>query len=172
MRKWLSAYGLAFAAAALVAFTLSGCATMGLAGLEEPDVRLMGVEVEGFGLDSAKLLFDFEVDNPNNRALRLDGVAYRLRLEGEPLLDGRRRERTEIAARSESRVTLPVTVRYEDLFRALRALRDERRPSYQLLADFEFDAPVVGTLTVPVNRSGRIPLDRLTGFLDRLGRFE
>lgn len=141
---------------------LAGCSTMGVGKIQEPEVRLMGLEVGDMGLDSAEILFDFEVQNPNARSLRLDGVAYRLRLEGEPLLDGRRGERMEIAAGGESRVTLPMTVRYADVFRAIRTLRNESRPSYELNADFEFDVPVIGTLVVPVNRRGRVSLDQIT----------
>jgi LEA14-like dessication related protein len=152
----------------LASLGLSGCSAMGMVGIEEPDVRLMGVDVGSLALDSAELLFDFEIDNPNTRALVLDGVAYRLNLEGERFLDGRRGERVEIAAGRESRVTLPVTLRYDDLARALRSLRREDRPSYELKADFEFDAPLVGTLVVPVTQRGRVPLDRLTGLLGRL----
>ncbi len=152
----------------LAGLTLSGCSAIGLAGIEEPDVRLMGVDVGSLALDSAEHLFDFEIDNPNTRALVLDGVAYRLNLEGERLLDGRRGQRLEIAARDASRVTLPVIVRYDDLARALRNLRRENRPSYELQADFEFDTPIIGTLVVPVTQRGRVPLDRLTGLLGRI----
>jgi LEA14-like dessication related protein len=152
----------------LVGLGLSGCSAIGLAGIEEPDVRLMGVDVGSLGLDSAELLFDFQVDNPNARSLVLDGVAYRLNVEGERLLDGRRGQRLEIAARDQSRVTLPVTVRYDDFARALRSLRGQDRPSYELKADFEFDAPLVGTLVVPVTQRGRVPLDRLAGWVGRI----
>ena len=152
----------------IMGLALSGCSAMGLAGIEEPDVRLMGVDVGNLGLDSAELLFDFEVDNPNARALVLDGVAYRLSLQGARLLDGRRGQRLEIAAQDESRVTLPVTVRYDDFARALRSLRRQERPSYELQADFEFDAPIVGTLVVPVTHRGRVPLDRLAGWVGRI----
>jgi LEA14-like dessication related protein len=153
----------------LLGVGLSGCSSaLGLAGIQEPEVRLMGVEVGDLGLDSAELLFDFEIDNPNERSLRLEGVAYRLNVEGSRLLDGRRGERMEIAARAENRVTLPMTVRYDDLFRALRTLGREERPAYELQADFEFDAPLVGTLVVPVNRKGRVSLDRLASRLGGL----
>jgi len=152
----------------LASLGLSGCSALGMVGIEEPDVRLMGVDVGSLALDSAELVFDFEVDNPNARALILDGVTYRLNVEGARLLDGRRGQRLEIAAQDESRVSLPVTVRYDDLARALRSLRKQDRPSYELEADFEFDAPVVGTLVVPVTQRGRVPLDRLTGVLGRL----
>jgi LEA14-like dessication related protein len=152
----------------LAGLTLSGCSAIGLAGIEEPNVRLLGVDVGSLALDSAELLFDFEIDNPNTRALILDGVAYRLNLEGERFLDGRRGERVEMAAGRKSRVTLPVILRYDDLARALRTLRREDRPTYELKADFEFDAPIVGTLVVPVTQRGRVPLDRLTGLLGRI----
>jgi LEA14-like dessication related protein len=161
------------AAAVLLLATLglSGCSALGMVGIEEPDVRLMGVDVGSLALDSAELLFDFEIDNPNAQRLLLDGVAYRLNLEGERVLDGRRGQRLEIAARDESRVTLPMIVRYDDLARALRTLRRQESPSYELQADFEFDAPLVGTLVVPVHQRGRVSLDRLTGALGRiLGR--
>ena len=155
----------------LVGLGLSGCSAIGLAGIEEPKVRLMGVDVGSLGLDSADLVFDFQVDNPNARALVLDGVGYRLNVEGERLLDGRRGQRLEIAAQDQSRVTLPVTVRYDDFARALRSLRGREHPSYELKADFEFDAPIVGTLVVPVTQRGKVPLDRLAGWVGRiLGR--
>jgi LEA14-like dessication related protein len=156
------------AALLMVGLAISGCSAIGLAGIEEPEVRLMGVDVGSVGLDSAELLFDFNVDNPNARDLMLDGVAYRLDVEGARLLDGRRGERLEIRSGRDNRVTLPVTVRYEDLSRVLRNLRREERPSYELKADFEFDAPLVGTLVVPVTQRGRVPLDRLAGWLGRI----
>jgi LEA14-like dessication related protein len=163
---------ISIAAVLLVAsLGLSSCSALSLAGIEEPDVRLMGVDVGSLALDSAELLFDFEIDNPNAQRLLLDGVAYRLSLEGERVLDGRRGQRLEIAAQDESRVTLPMVVRYDDLARALRTLRRQGSPSYELTADFEFDAPLVGTLVVPVTQRGRVSLDRLAGPLGRiLGR--
>lgn len=164
----LKSLNISAAAAAVLLLALSGCSTLGLAGIEKPEVRLMGVDVGSVGLDSAELLFDFNVDNPNARDLVLDGVAYRLNVEGARLLDGRRGQRTEILSRRDNRVTLPVTVRYDDLARALRSLRRDDRPSYELLADFEFDAPVVGTLVVPVTQRGQVPLDRLAGWLGRI----
>jgi hypothetical protein len=96
-------------------------------------------------------------------------VGYRLALNDRHLLDGRRDERTEIAARGESLVRLPVTVRYEDLYRVIRSFSGSRRtrPDYELDADFQFDAPLVGGITVPVRKTGTIPIDRL---LARLGR--
>lgn len=147
---------------------VSACAGAGLGNaLRNPDVDVVGAELTRTGFEGADLLFQFEVDNPNAFGLVLDGLNYRLRLNDKPLLNGRQDDRTEIAARTESRVDLPVTVRYDDLVRVLETLDDSTHPSYELQADFQFAAPLVGTITVPVTKRGEIPLGRL---LSRIGR--
>lgn len=148
--------------------TLSACAGVGLGNaLRNPDVDVVSAELTRTGFEGADLLFEFEVDNPNGFGMVLDGLNYRLRLNDRPLLNGRQDDRTEIAARTASRVDLPVTVRYDDLIRVLETLDDSTRPSYELQADFQFAAPLVGTITVPVTKRGEIPLERL---LSRIGR--
>lgn len=147
---------------------LSACAGLGLgSALRNPDVDVVSAELTRTGFEGADLLFEFEVDNPNAVGLVLNGLNYRLRLNDRPLLNGRQDDRTEIAAQTESLVQLPVTVRYDDLIRVLETLDDSTRPSYELQADFQFAAPIVGTITVPVTKRGEIPLQRL---LERIGR--
>lgn len=144
----------------VLALSLSGCAGLGRR-LLEPEVRVIGVDVGDMALDSAELVFDFEVDNPNAVALVLNQIGYQLHINGRPFADGRRNERTQIAANGESRVQLPLVLRYADVARVIRSLGDNRRPDYELEADFQFDAPVLGAVTVPVRRRGRVPLDRI-----------
>ena len=148
---------------------LAGCAGLGVGDvMRSPDVDIVGAELTNTGLDGADVLFEFEVDNPNGVALVLDGLDYRLRLNGKPLLDGRQDERTQIAARSESRVDLPVRVRYADLLRVLETLGDDDQTSYEIQADFQFAVPVLGSISVPVTRRGELSLDRF--LRSRLGR--
>ncbi|HET9227159.1 MAG TPA: LEA type 2 family protein [Thermoanaerobaculia bacterium] len=142
--------------------SLAGCAGLGLGSVfREPDVDVVGAELTRTGLSGADVLFEFEVDNPNGMALVLDGLNYRLRLNDEPLLNGRQDKRTEIAAKSESRVSLPVSIQYDDILRVLETLDDNERPNYELQADFQFAVPIVGTVTVPVTKRGQLSLDRL-----------
>jgi LEA14-like dessication related protein len=150
----------------IVLIALAGCA--GLGGVvQQPRVEVVGAEVTRADLDAADVLFRFDVDNPNALGLLLSGVGYRLSLNGQPLLDGRQDQRTQIAARGQSRVELPVTLRYEDVIRAVRSLRDVSRPTYEIQADFQFAVPVLGVVTVPVTHRGELSLDR---WLSRLGR--
>lgn len=158
-----------WSALALGLVFLTGCSGFGLDQVvERPDVRVTNARLVNTDLTAANLLVEFEVDNPNGVALVLDGVDYRLRVNGEPFLDGRRGERTRIAARERSTFELPLTLRYTDVLRVVDSFRGEgaRRPRYQLDADFEFDVPVLGVVTVPVRETGDIPLERI---LDRFG---
>jgi LEA14-like dessication related protein len=141
---------------------LAGCAGLGLGDVfREPDVDVVGAELTRTGLSGADVLFEFEVENRNGIALMLDGFDYRIRLNEKPLLNGRQDRRTEIAANAQSRFNLPVTFQYDDVLRVLETLDDNERPSYELQADFQFDVPVLGTVTVPVTKRGQLSLDRL-----------
>lgn len=149
-------------AGVLALLSLAGCAGVGLGNVfREPDVDVVGAELTRTGLSGADVLFEFEVDNPNGVALVLDGLNYRLRLNDKPLLDGRQDKRTEIAAKTESRVNLPVSIEYDDILRVLETLDDDDSPSYELQADFQFAVPVLGTVTVPVTKRGQLSLNRL-----------
>jgi LEA14-like dessication related protein len=147
--------------------SLSGCASALSQALREPDVRLVGAQLQQVDLSGADLLFEFEVDNPNGLALVLDQVGYQLAINGRHLLDGQRDERTEIAARTQSRIALPVTIRLDDAYQVLRSFsgRERTRPDYRLDANFRFAAPIVGGITVPVHKTGTVPLDRLMSYI-------
>jgi len=153
-----------------VALALSSCSGFGLDDVvRQPEVDIVGFEVTDASIFGAKLLFEFQVDNPNALALVLDGIGYRLRLNGERLLDGRHAQRTEIAARGESRIQLPVTVSFSDLARVIKSFEGRKRPDYDLEADFQFDVPVLGSVVVPVHEQGEIPMNRVREFLDSAG---
>jgi LEA14-like dessication related protein len=150
-----------------LSLALSGCTGALERALREPDVRLVGAQLQEVDLSGADLLFEFEVDNPNGLGLVLDQVGYQLAINGRHLLDGQRDERTEIAARTRSRVALPVTIRLDDAYQVLRSFsgRERTRPDYRLDADFRFAAPIVGGITVPVHKTGTVPLDRLMSYI-------
>jgi LEA14-like dessication related protein len=138
-----------------------------------PKVTLTDLQLTGVSLAGADLVFRFQVDNPNSRGMVLDGIGYKLRLNGEPMLEGRHDQRIEIAA-GPSTVELPMTVGYSDLARILRGLvsssKSSSKPTYDLDAEFRFAVPVLGSVTVPVTRRGVIPLDKVKLDLGAVGR--
>lgn len=162
---------LLLAAALSLAMGLSACASLGgLADMVQPEVDVTDVKLLGTTLTGADLLFQFRVDNPNAVALVLDDIGYRLRLNGEPLLDGRRNQQTRIEASGRSIVELPVTIKFADVYRVIQSFQGRGKPDYALDADFRFDVPVLGAVTVPVTKRGEIPLDRLRDAMEGVGR--
>jgi LEA14-like dessication related protein len=159
-----------------VAFSLtlsvSACTTLGgLANVVEPEVDITDVKLLGTTLTGADLLFEFRVDNPNAVALVLDGIGYQLSLNNERLLDGTRDQQTRIEANGRSTVQLPVSIKFADLYRVIQSFEGRRgSPDYALDADFRFDVPVLGSVTVPVTQKGEIPIDRLRDAMNRYGR--
>lgn len=142
--------------------TLAGCAGLVAPALKEPTVTLEDTQVIALDLEQADLLFDFRVGNPNGVTLPLAGIEYELLVNGSRFLDGAQDRRVDIAAHGESRVELPVTLRYRDLFTAFRSLRDRERSDYEIRADFLFDVPLLGRIRVPVKERGDLPLPRLS----------
>jgi LEA14-like dessication related protein len=169
LRTFRAAGLLAVALAA--ALTFSACSTLGgLANVVEPEVDITDVKLLGTTLTGADLLFEFRVDNPNDVALVLDGIGYRLSLNNEHLLDGTRDQRTQILANGRSTVELPVSIKFQDIYRVIRSFEGRDKPDYALDADFRFDVPVLGYVTVPVTQRGEIPIDRLRDALEGVGR--
>jgi LEA14-like dessication related protein len=154
------------ATAALCAFSLTGCALNTLAHMESPTVNVTGVKLLGATLAGADVLVQFRVDNPNDVDLVLDGITYKLRLNGQPLLDGHFDRQIQIVASDQTAVELPVTIRFDDLSRVVRTLQGKKTPEYALDANLRFAVPVLGEVTVPVTQTGKVPVDRL---LQQLG---
>src|SRR5258708_34699941 len=102
-----------------------------------PKVTLDDVQLTGASLAGADLVFHFQVDNPNSRGMVLDGIGYKLRLNGKPMLEGRHDDHIEIAA-GPSVVELPMTVGYSDLLRIVKGLASSTKPAYDLDAEFRF----------------------------------
>jgi LEA14-like dessication related protein len=149
-------------------FAFAGCGGLDtLSHMAAPDVNVTGVKLLGATLTGADVLVQFRVDNPNAVDLVLDGIGYKLRLNGQPLLDGRYDKQVQIAASGRTAVELPVTIRFEDLYRVARTLQGRKDPEYALDADLRFAVPVLGEVTVPVTQTGKVPVDRL---LQQIGK--
>lgn len=140
-------------------------ACTGVPGLvERPRVSVEGVEVTGVALRTVDLEVRFQVENPNSFRLHLAGLDYAVEVADRTLFEGDRRERLALGPREQGLVNLPITVRYEEVYRALRdAGRDRSRDGvgYTVHAGLRFQVPPVGEIRVPTEARGEIPLPGL-----------
>jgi LEA14-like dessication related protein len=152
----------ALAAVSLAVLTLlfAGCTSFGHL-FKDPKVQLHEAAIAGLSSTGADLILDFDVTNPNRVKLPLSGVDYQVWVNGERFLAGTESNRVDVPGHGAARVTLPVTIRYDDFLRVVKSLKDHPRPEYDIQAVFRFDVPVVGTVRVPVREHRVIPLPEL-----------
>jgi pyridoxine 5-phosphate synthase len=139
---------------------LTGCAGFGHL-FKDPKVKLREAAISGLSTEGADLTLDFDVMNPNGVGLPVQGIDYKVWVNGERFLAGSEGERIDVPAHGAVRVRLPVTIRYDDFVRVLKSLKDHPLPDYDIEAEFRFAVPVVGTVRVPVREHRTIPVPEL-----------
>lgn len=73
--------------ALLVLSLAAGCAGL-TASWTAPEVALLGAQPKLLGLDRQSFLVNLGVTNPNDRALPIKGLSYRVQVEGQDLAEG------------------------------------------------------------------------------------
>lgn len=95
---------------------LAGCAGMG-AAWQAPEVELVGIQPRQIALERQSVVLRLRLTNPNDRALPVKGLTYRVLLEGRELAEGSSelarlippggREEVELEVRSDLLALLP-----------------------------------------------------------------
>ena len=146
---------------------LSGCAAMqnvlkGM-GYVNPSVEIVDMSVTKWGLDTLGTTFDVAVKNPNPVGFTLQGIQYGLDIDGSRLTSGQSKTPVSIAANGASTTTLAFDFPLAQTANALIALLSKREVNYGLESAFQIGRPDFN-VTVPVNKSGRLPLPQLPKF--------
>ncbi|TVP53774.1 MAG: hypothetical protein EA349_13185 [Halomonadaceae bacterium] len=139
----------------------SGCALFE----EEMDRRTPTASVEGtriaaLSFDSVDLMVDVRIDNPNPVGVRLAGLDYDLRLDGERALSGSSDNRSEIPARDSGVVSIPITLGFKDLYGRVGGLRGKNEVGYDLDLGLSVDVPLLGVRRLSANTASTLPLPR------------
>lgn len=85
----------------------------------KPDVSVSRVSFAGLSFDDMDLVFDFAVDNPNAFGISLSNFVYDLSINNSSLISGDKQDKLSIQAFKTSAVSLPVKLKYADLFNAV-----------------------------------------------------
>ena len=143
---------------------LSGCSSLDQFLTAKPAMALQGVQFGDMDLKHATLLFDVEVENPYTVALPLLNLDYSLQSQNNPLFAGVADIQTTIPAKQTQTVTLPITLAYTDVLNAFKGLKDVRPGStipYEAALSIGVDAPVLGKLKIPLQKSGDLKVPSL-----------
>ena len=122
---------------------LSGCALL-RADLSPPQATLVAVELTDIGVRSQRFRLVFDLDNPNDVALPVSELGYRVVLAGNEFAEGRSEGAFRLPARGRERVRLSVST---DLLRSLDQLQSlvsagGREVEYELEGRVFLDMPM------------------------------
>jgi LEA14-like dessication related protein len=134
---------------------LSSCAVLENP-VRTPEVSLGSARIVSMSLTETQLAFDVDVRNPNPIGIAMRGLSYRLAIQDKPLFDGNQSNGLKIGANGTSRVTLPFTLRHQDVLGSLAALRGSQELRYRISGDADF-----GLITLPYSKAGSFTLPRL-----------
>jgi len=137
---------------------LSGCST--LPGKPEPPrVNLVGLQLVSMELFEQRYQVRLRVKNPNPYELPIQGVDFRLDINGQAFADGVSNRSVTVPAYGEQVIALEVSSNLIQVFRQLQSLENSRSPG--------FEYRINGTVAVgdhgqrlPFDYSGDIQLSR------------
>ena len=144
----------------LLSALLSGCAALG-PRLEAPTLTVSHVEIIKGDLFEQRFRARMNVQNPNDRELRVRGITYTIELGGEELGRGLSGSSFVVPARGEAEFDMLVTANLAGTLLKLvdRARKEGSRPNeigYRLRGEVKLDKSLLRT--VPFDQKGSLRL--------------
>ncbi len=139
---------------------VSGCQSLEgiLATAPKPTARIIGTEMKNLSLEKIDLIFNVEVANPYAVDLPLLDLAYTVGSGGTSLLQGTIKPSGAVQARGTSLIQIPARIIFASLIRTLKGVRPGSVVPYKADLTLGVDAPVAGRLTLPLSKSGELPV--------------
>ena len=117
-----------------MALALSGCSSLLTGGAEDPEVKLLKVDVVKAKLLKQDLKLRFRVDNPNDSSVLVRGLRYKVVLNDILLADGDYSDWFIVKANSHRNVTVPIrTNLWEHLKEVTQMLGKTNQPIHYRL---------------------------------------
>ncbi len=146
----------------VIMLNAGGCQSLELLAMKKPTANLTGLQFGDVGLKAATLIFDVEIDNPYPFDLPLSNLDYSLTTNDNPFLAGAADVQGSIPAKSAQTVSLPVSVNYLEMFKALKDVRPGSTIPYHAEAGLAVDASKLGRMRLPLTREGQLTLPSTT----------
>jgi len=157
--RTLASYRLA-AFALICAFLVVGC--QALEGILEsggkPTARIIGTEMKNLSLERIDLIFNVEVANPYAVNLPLVDLTYNVNSGGTSLLQGNIKPSGAVQAHGTSLIQVPARITFASLLKTLKGVKPGSVVPYKADLTLGVDAPVVGLLTLPLSKTGELPV--------------
>jgi LEA14-like dessication related protein len=132
-----------------------------LVNIQRPSVEMGDIRFKGMNFDKVDLAVDLKVKNPNAVSFNLAAFDYDLQISGASFLKGNETKGQTVQAGGESRIEIPVTLVFRDLYKTYQTLKEKDSADYHIACGVSVNLPVLGATRIPVSKSGRMPLIKI-----------
>ena len=137
-----------FLVLALLLINLSACGT---ALIQPPKISIDNIELGELSLRKGEAVFSLTLHNPNLFPLYLYGIDYGLKLNEVAVAGGESRKNISIAAGSEQKLRIPITLSTMTLLKMIPQFLGDRQLKYELHGSVK--TPII---SIPFHRTGGI----------------
>ncbi|XP_043706414.1 uncharacterized protein LOC122656047 isoform X4 [Telopea speciosissima] len=127
-------------------------------GFGKPTADVTGIHLPVVNLEKADIVVDVLVTNPNPIPIPLIDINYLVESDGRKLVSGLIPDAGTIHAHGSETVKIPLTLIYADIKNTYDDIKPGSIIPYRIKVDLIVDVPVFGRLTLPLEKTGEIPI--------------
>ncbi|KAL0359308.1 UNVERIFIED_CONTAM: Desiccation-related protein PCC27-45 [Sesamum angustifolium] len=127
-------------------------------GFGKPTADVTAIHIPHINLEKADLVVDVLVKNPNPIPIPLIDINYLIESDGRKLVSGLIPDAGTIHAHGSETVKIPICLIYDDIKSTYNDIKPGSIIPYKVKVDLIVDVPVFGRLTLPLEKTGEIPI--------------
>lgn len=127
-------------------------------GFGKPTADVSAIHIPSINLEKAEIVVDVLIKNPNPVPIPLIDINYLIESDGRKLISGLIPDAGTIHAHGEETVKIPVKLIYDDIKSTYHDIKPGSIIPYRIKVDLIVDVPVFGRLTLPLEKTGEIPI--------------
>ncbi|RWV98619.1 hypothetical protein GW17_00038518 [Ensete ventricosum] len=127
-------------------------------GFGKPTADVTGVHIPSINLHKADIVIDVLIKNPNPIPIPLVDIDYLIESDGRKLVSGLIPDAGTVHSHGSETVKIPVTLIYDDIKNTYHDIKPGSIIPYRIRVALIVDVPIFGRLTLPVEKTGEIPI--------------
>lgn len=124
----------------------------------KPTADVTGIHIPQISLEQVELIADVLITNPNPVPIPLVDIEYLIESEGRKLMSGTIPDAGTIHAHGSETVKIPVLLIYDDIKSTYGDIKPGSIIPYLVKVILHVDVPVIGRISLPLEKAGEIPV--------------
>eukprot|EP00249_Psilotum_nudum_P007343 c20491_g1_i1 orf=410-1378(-) len=124
----------------------------------KPTADVTGFHLTSITIERAEIVVDVSVHNPNPIPIPLVDINYLIESDGRKLVSGLIPDAGTIHPHGSETIKIPATLIYRDIRETYHDIKPGQIIPYKVKVDLIIDLPVLGNITIPLEKTGEIPV--------------